>query len=466
MNNSSTKGIVVAGTQSGCGKTTLSLGLMAAFADRGLKVAPFKVGPDFIDPGHHQRVTGRVSRNLDGWMLDRDTNRRIFVHSAAGADIAVVEGVMGLFDGYDGLTEAGSSAQMSKWMGLPVVLVVDASSMARSAAALVQGFENFDAQLNFAGVIFNRIGSRRHLQYLQEALKDTVRLPCLGGLARSEAITIPERHLGLVTREDFSTGAEWIAGLSKHISEAIDLDRLLSSAVEIDPESLPDAAPTKQTGRPVRVGVARDQAFCFYYQDNFDLLAACGAELVEFSPIDDITLPPDLGGIYIGGGYPELYADKLAANHSMRKAIRAVSRKGMPIYAECGGLMYIGKSLQDQQGQIHAMADCLPVQTRMLTRRRSLGYRQVTIERPTVLGSPGQILRGHEFHYSEISSASDTLERVYRITDRRGREKILEGYAAGNTLGSYVHLHFGSHPPTAAHFVDSCRRYRKLQRKA
>jgi cobyrinic acid a,c-diamide synthase len=234
---------------------------MAALADRGMRVAPFKVGPDFIDPGHHQRVTGRVSRNLDGWMLSKDANRQVFLRGARSADIAVVEGVMGLFDGYDGLSEAGSTAQISKWLKLPVILVVDARSMSRSAAALVQGFENFDPTLTFAGVIFNRIGSRRHLQYLQEALQDQVRVPCLGGIERDEQISIPERHLGLVTSEDLPLSDDAVGRLSGRIADALDLDRLLVGIPQLRPEPLPPPPAPPPAGRRVRIGVARDRAF-------------------------------------------------------------------------------------------------------------------------------------------------------------------------------------------------------------
>ena len=440
------------------------MGLMAAFSQRGLRVAPFKVGPDFIDPGHHQRITARVSRNLDGWMLSRETNRQIFSHGLCGADIAVVEGVMGLFDGYDGLSDAGSTAQICKWLNMKAILVVDARSMARSAAALVQGFENFDQSLSFGGVIFNRIGSRRHLQYLQEALEKHVHMPCLGGIERDEEIEIPERHLGLMTWEDFVLPEGAIDRLAGRIADAVDLDRLLDGIPDVKTDPLPGAAAPERNDSPVRIGVARDRAFCFYYQDNFDLLTAGGADLVFFSPISDAALPPDLAGIYLGGGYPELYADRLEANQSLRNQILAASRAGMPIYGECGGFMYLGAAIEDQQGRSYAMAGCLPIYTRMLLRRRSLGYRQVTLQRKTVLGDPGAVIRGHEFHYSDIFDIEEPVDHAYRIADRDGRGGISEGYVTRNTLGSYVHLHFGSYPPVAEHFIQCCRRYLETKR--
>ena len=303
---------------------------MAALAQRGLKVAPFKVGPDFIDPGHHRRVSGVTSRNLDGWMLSEAYNLNSFRNAAATADIAVVEGVMGLFDGYDGKTESGSTAQMAKWLGLPTILIVDAKSMARSAAAVVLGFEKFDKDLNYAGIILNNVASDRHLHYLTEALARNVDMPCLGGIGRNEKISIPERHLGLVTVEDHPLTDAAVAALSEIIEKCINLDSLLENLAEFDPVADPEITDTDQTIPGVRIGVARDKAFCFYYPDNFDLLQAAGAELVFFSPISDKRLPADLDGLYLGGGYPELVADRLAANARLRKQIKAGSQEGMP----------------------------------------------------------------------------------------------------------------------------------------
>ncbi|GAB6906970.1 Cobyrinic acid A,C-diamide synthase [Desulfosarcina cetonica] len=432
---------------------------MAALADRGYTVAPFKVGPDFIDPGHHGRITGRVSRNLDGWMLSEAYNRSAFARHAAGADIAVVEGVMGLFDGYDGRSEAGSTAQMAKWLGLPVVLVVGARSMARSAAALVQGFERFDDQLTFAGVLFNHLGSPRHLSYLQEAMAGHVRMPILGGLMRDTAIAIPERHLGLVTREDHDPSTAVRRDLAAMIESQLDLDALVRNLPEINPGA---AAPMGDlaAGAPgVRIGVARDAAFCFYYPDNLELLEAAGAELVFFSPLADGHLPEDLGGLYFGGGYPELHARRLADNRTLRQAIRVLSRQNMPIYGECGGFMYLCREMGDTEGRDFPMTDCLPYATRMLDRLKALGYREVTQHRATILGPAGQTMRGHEFHYSTLCDGPAPTDGVYHIADRAGTPKTDEGFVAHQTLGSYVHLHLGSCPQAAAHFVAACRQW-------
>ncbi len=455
------KGLVIAGVMSGCGKTTVSLGLMAALARRGLRVAPFKVGPDFIDPGHHALVTGRTSRNLDGWMLSREYNARCFEKNSREADIAVVEGVMGLFDGYDGKSEAGSTAQMAKWLGLPALLVVDARSMARSAAALVQGFENFDPRLRFAGVVFNKIGSETHLRYLEEALEDAVNMPCLGGLCRDADIAIPERHLGLVTREDNPLSNEQKERLADLMEQSMDLDRLIASLPDVSSEEKALPAVSTTTDPAPRIGVAADNAFCFYYRDNLDLLEAAGAELVYFSPIESPDLPENLHGLYLGGGYPELFADRLAGNETLRARVKEKSDQGTPIYAECGGFMYLCREIRDPEGGVHPMAGCFPFAIRMLRSLKALGYREITFEKETMFGEKSGVVRGHEFHYSEMKGAADEVEAVYSVTSRAGQKQSAEGYRVNNTLGGYMHLHFGSNPLVAERFVEHCRRYRE-----
>ncbi len=454
------KGLVIAGVHSGSGKTTVTLGLMAALLRRGLKVAPFKVGPDFIDPGHHARISGAVSRNLDGWMLSRAYNEQCFQKHRQAADLALVEGVMGLFDGYDGLSEAGSTAQMAKWLNLPVLLVVDAQSMARSAAALIQGFENFDKDLQFAGVVFNNLGSPRHRQYLQDALAGNVRMPFLGGLLRSEQIRIPERHLGLVTRDDHPLTEDAISRLAGLVAENIELDTLLASLPPVAPATAQKPAPPATPQEGVRIGVARDNAFCFYYQDNLDLLADCGAELVFFSPLTDAGLPNDLDGLYLGGGYPELFAGQLSANITMCRQIREKSIDAMPIYAECGGFMYLCRDVSDMDGNCHAMTGCFPFATRMDDRLKALGYREITLTADTIIGKAGRRIRGHEFHYSLITEAAPVCDTVYRVGARTGIQETSEGYRVHQTLGSYVHLHFGSQPEAPRALVEACHQYR------
>lgn len=455
-----TKGFMIAGTSSGSGKTTLTLAFLAALAARGYRLAPFKVGPDFIDPGHHTRITGTTSRNLDGWMLTRGYNQDIFRRCCRSADLAVVEGVMGLYDGYDGRSEAGSTAQMAKWLDLPVLLVVDARSMARSAAALVQGFERFDSNVRFAGVVFNRIGSSRHLAYLQEALEGHVSMPCLGGIPRDDAIEIPERHLGLHTADDHPLDKNATARLATMVENHVDLDRLLEKATQLPVTD--NAGPA--SGRPdegsVRIGVARDPAFCFYYPDNLEILADHGADIVFFSPLTDRRLPEGLDGLYFGGGYPELQAEQLARNRDMRKMVKGCSHADMPIYAECGGFMYLCAQLTDAQGKTWPMAGCFPMGTRMLARRKALGYREIRLANASPLGPPGLVGRGHEFHYSELVEEDPGVATVYAATPRSGETLRAEGYLIRNTLGGYIHLHFGSNPDMATHFVERCRKFK------
>jgi len=437
---------------------------MAALVKRGLKVAPFKVGPDFIDPGHHSRIAGVACRNLDGWMLPQKFNLDTFTTCTQDADIAVVEGVMGLFDGYDGRSEAGSTAQMAKWLDLPVILLVDAASMARSAAAVVMGFEQFDAELTFAGVIFNNLGSSRHLKYLKEAVQDRNEMPCLGGILRNKDIAIPERHLGLVTREDHPLAQESIDRLADLIEESINLDSLLNNLTDI---ALPKQTQGRQHTRiekMVRIAVARDNAFCFYYADNLELLERQGAELVFFSPLADRNLPENLDGLYFGGGYPELFAAKLAENTVLENQVKENSADGMPIYGECGGFMYLCDELIDLNNHRYRMSGCFPFATRMFARLKALGYREITLTRNTVIGNSGMTLRGHEFHYSELINLSREASTAYSISDRSGMDKAPEGYVIHHTLGSYNHLHFGSQPDAARCFVENCRMYRQ-QRK-
>jgi cobyrinic acid a,c-diamide synthase len=448
---------VIAGSHSGVGKTTISLGLMAAFRKRGLKVHGFKVGPDFIDPGHHSRLLGVPSRNLDGWMLSKKYNRATFSQAMSGTDLGIAEGVMGLFDGYDGRSEAGSTAEMAKWLGVPVILVVDVRSMARSVAALVHGFATFDQDLSLAAVIANRVGSPTHLRFLAQAMTSVPEVAFLGGLPRSETIEIPERHLGLVTSDEQPYSAGLFDELSSLVEEHLDLTTLLgmpATEVRHEPLSLPQPSQSL-----VRLGVARDEAFCFYYQDNLDLLSHFGAELCFFSPVRDPHLPADVAGLYLGGGYPELYARQLAQNERLRNEILAAAQKGMPVYAECGGFMYLTRSIQ-VEGSTYEMVDLYPFETRMLPRRKALGYREVVLREDSLLGPRGLKARGHEFHYSELVDGSRDVPTIFQVSSRKDVDTLVDGFMVHNVLAGYIHLHFGSNPEMAANLVDSCKKFR------
>jgi cobyrinic acid a,c-diamide synthase len=469
---------LIAGTHSGCGKTTVTLGLMASLKQRGYDVQPFKVGPDFIDPGHHTRITGRPSHNLDGWMLDRKTNLEIFTRMQEGVDVLVGEGVMGLFDGFSATNESGSTAQMAKWLGLPVLLVVDARSMARSVAALVQGYTRFDPDLTFAGILCNRVGSPAHASILQEALEAAGCPPCLGCLPRQEDLVMPSRHLGLYTAEDLQDSEDVLPGLIQWIEENVALDRLLGTARDRRSEVRGQRSEIREQksggivqraeGREkeksqilhprVRIALARDRAFCFYYPENLRLLEQAGAELVPFSPLTDTRLPDNVHGLYLGGGYPELHARELAANKDLREEIARYATQGGPVYAECGGFMYCMQSLEDGQGNTHPMLGLFPFQARMDNRLRALGYREVRLLRDTLLGPAGTVIRGHEFHYSSIVERPADVPMVYSIQGRKGGDATMEGYAMNNVLASYVHLHFASCPRAAENLVISCRR--------
>lgn len=460
-------GFLIGGTHSGCGKTTVALALMAAFRARGFRVQPFKVGPDFIDPGLHTVTAGRESRNLDGWMLDPDANRSLFRRLLAEADIAIVEGVMGIFDGYDGLSEAGSSAEMAKLLGIPAVLTVDARSMARSAAALVYGFARFDPALRLAGVIFNRVGGEGHLRYLKEAMAAALpQVPVLGGIPKEDSVTLPERHLGLVTADEMDLNPAWRERLVQLVERRLDLDLLLER-MEIRPEMPPSVEKTPPAAvPPVVVAVARDAAFCFYYPDNLELLEEGGASLHFFSPVAGETFPPETAGVYLGGGYPELFAGKISQNKPFIEGIRGAASKGMPVYAECGGLMSLGRFIETTDGTRYPMAGIFPFGTRMLGRRKALGYTEAVLRRPCLLGEPGLRLRGHEFHYSEIVEEEDGpgFERAYELRARKFEAPRLEGYLAGPVLASYIHLHWGSAPEAPAAFVKRCMDFRDGRR--
>jgi cobyrinic acid a,c-diamide synthase len=470
---------VIAGTQSGCGKTTISLGLMAAFRERGLRVQPYKIGPDFIDPGFHTQVAGNESRNLDGWMLGRDYNRALFQTLLDASDMAVVEGVMGVYDGYDGTGEAGSSAEMAKWLGLPVVLIVDARSMARSAAAVVYGFTHFDPALNIVGVVFNRIGGEGHLDYLKEAMRAALPgVQVLGGIPRDESVSIPERHLGLVTSDEICLDAKWRAETTRLMERHIDLELLLSLSEYQGPaepaaEARSNQGKNQEERSSVLIAIARDAAFCFYYPDNLQLLRAAGAMVRFFSPIAGEAVPDGAAGLYLGGGYPELFADNLSGRHAFIESVRHAASEGMPIYAECGGLMTLSRFIETNEGARYPMVGILPFGTRMLQRRKALGYTEVVLRRSCLIGAPEMRLRGHEFHYSEIvesdpkeeSREGQDLKLSYDIKNRSAGKVRREGYSTGSVLASYIHLHWGSNPEAAGTFVSHCRDFLKRKGK-
>jgi len=450
---------LIAAPQSGSGKTTVVLAIMAALQRRGMAVAPFKCGPDFIDPGYHRQVTGRDSISLDAWMCPEAFVVDSFARHAADADVAVIEGVMGLFDGIGSAPLEGSSAQIAAITGTPVVLVVNSRGMAASAAALVAGFAGFDPRVRLGGVIFNNVGSAAHGELLRQAMAD--RLPELrvfGCILRDDSLGIPSRHLGLVTADDNPLSADYLTRLADMAESSLDLDGL----AELTSSAPPAAEQSAEQPPPdVRIAVARDAAFCFCYPDNLRLLREAGAELVPFSPLADSGLPENIQGIYLPGGYPELHAERLAGQSGLRAAIRTAVEDGMPVYAECGGLIYLSEGMETDHGTpAAAFVGVFPVRTRMLPRRKALGYRQVELASDSLLGVRGELLRGHEFHYSEIGAMPAEIGRDYLVT-RRGEALGAEGFRHRNCLASYVHLHFGSNPGIAPAFAASCRTFKQ-----
>jgi cobyrinic acid a,c-diamide synthase len=379
-------------------------------------------------------------------MCGKDYARATFSRNLQNCDIGIVEGVMGMFDG--GISSSGS---LSDCLNIPGILVLDVRSMAESCAAIVKGFEIFRPEVAPKGVILNRIASSRHLQLITDAITGNCQAEILGYLPRSVEFSIPSRHLGLLTGDESPLSAQGIKFLADTVTKYINLDRIL----EISHSTL-EASPlqTKAQQTCCRIGVARDKAFCFYYEDNFDLLRAAGAELVFFSPLNDTQLPKNLDGIYLGGGYPELYAEQLSKNHLMIELMKNWIENDGPVYAECGGFMYLTKGISDSNNNFHPLVGCFPVQSHMQKKRAALGYREVKTTSPSFFGAAGTILRGHEFHYSNIDEMPGSVNRLYDVNNA-----TQEGYAYRNVLGGYMHLHFGYSPQVAENFVQFCREY-------
>jgi cobyrinic acid a,c-diamide synthase len=442
--------LVLAGTHSSVGKTTVALGLLAAWRRQGRRPAPFKAGPDYIDPTLHAQAAGRASRNLDVWLLEQPALRAVFERGMRSADVAVVEGVMGLYDGI-GATQEASTAALARTLGCPVVLVLDVAAMSGTAAALVLGCQRMQPGVDLVGVILNRVGSDGHLQVTAEAIRAATGLPVLGSLPNDPALVIPERHLGLVPAGEGGLAIQTLDHLATLVETRFDLDALWRIANSADDFAPAEAPVVSAVGGSPRIAVAQDRAFGFYYQDTIDLLRDCGAEVVPFSPLDDTALPPDTLGLYIGGGFPELYAAELAANYRMRLAVQQHVREALPIYAECGGLMALGRTLTTFDGQLLPMFDILPVASRMQNERLTIGYREIEALRASPLMPQGTRVRGHEFHWSIADPPPDALA-AYRI--REGNR--LEGFCLGSTLASYVHLNLAGAPELAQRFVRAC----------
>ena len=454
--------VVVAGAASGVGKTTVTVALIAALRARGLEVAPFKCGPDYLDPTYHQRGAGRRSHNLDSWMMGRAAVLDTLVEASRGADIAVIEGVMGLFDSAAPDSEAGSTAEIAKWLDAPVLLVVDAWGLARTIGAYARGFATFDPGVRLAGIICNRVGSRGHLDILRAAPSQ---VPILGGLPHDKGAAFAERHLGLFTADARSVPDELVARWAELATAWLDLDSIVAIARQAS--ALPEPSAVRQRIEAIprcRIGVAFDEAFHFYYEYNFRLLEAFGAEIVRFSPVSDSELPK-VDGLYFGGGYPEALAERLSANRTMIDGIRQASERGTPVYAECGGLMYLSEGIRTLDRRLWPMAGLIAGEARMCDRLQALGYVEVETVRDSILGPSGLRFRGHQFRYSTLTEESQSQTRVYAVRPWRGPEEFSEGFSrGGNVLASYVHAHWASNPAAAEGFVAACANARKRSR--
>ena len=471
-----TKAMLIAAPKSGSGKTSVCRGLVAALArglaGRSLNVRAFKMGPDYLDPLHLKAASGSVCHNLDPWMMGATACQELFLRktvlAAPRPDLAVAEGAMGLFDGGDPASNAGSSADLAKLLGIPVVLVVDVAGQSRSVAALVKGFLEFDPELRIAGLILNRTGSQSHADLVRAALASALpEVPVFGCLPQRKGLDLPGQHLGLRPPGHEDDGKT--AALAAWVAEHLDVDALLAALPDV-PE--PDAVATATEISPTpamagaarsRIAVSRDAALFFLYEENLDILRKAGADVVFFSPLADTMLPEGCCGLYLCGGYPELYGRELSANEGMLESIRAFIGRGGPVYAECGGYMYLMAALTDAQGATWPLAGHFPWACRMESRRQALGYREARTLTPSCLGPAGMLARGHVFHYSSADEPDmdnpfcpHRLQRLFATTDARMRPRELEGVRLGSVAASYMHLHFASNPELARNFVAAC----------
>lgn len=451
------KGFIIAGASSGAGKTTVAMGLMAAFKKRGLTVQPFKVGPDFIDPGYHTAICGRPCINLDSWMMPEEYILDSFWRYSDGAGIAIIEGVMGLFDGGD-----ASSARIARMLDLPVILVLDVRGMAETAGAILFGLKNYAEGLNIVGAILNRVGGTDHYKIISAAISGRCGVDLLGYIKRDEAIILKERHLGLTTAMENRLDGGFIERLASIVKEGLDIDAILKATGIRSQKSevaKPAPSPHSLVSRHARLAVAYDEAFSFYYQDNLDIFSALGVEICYLSPLKDEKLPDGIDGLYIGGGYPEVYAEALEKNISLRMEIHKLIEEGLPVYAECGGMIYLSQGILSEDGKFYKMIGIIPKRARMEKRPAAIGYREVELLKDCLLGKKGNKIRGHEFHYSMIEGNPQDyngkkIEYLYQVTDKRGNISV-EGFGYKNLVASYIHLHFASNMAAAKRFVDS-----------
>ncbi len=445
--------LVIAAVQSGSGKTTITAGLLAALKKRGLDVQSYKVGPDYIDTGWHTLASGKISHNLDSWLVGEEKLKEIFIETSTCADISIIEGVMGLYDG--GRGGVSSTAEISKLINAPVILVIDAKSMGTSAAAVALGFREFDRTINFAGVILNRLGSDSHKKMIVEAL-DNLGIKCFGAIKRNDEFILPERHLGLVpTAENKNLDA--IKKICAAVEEQIDVDALIDLAKKSPPlENFPKTLNLKPKTL-TKIAVAKDEAFNFYYGESLKELERRGVEIIFFSPLNDEKLPENICGLIIGGGFPEMFAARLEKNKKLRAEIFSAAENGLPIFAECGGFMYLMKNLIDFDGKSFEMCGAICGTAIMTNKLQTVGYVEAEILNDCVIGKAGEKIRAHEFHFSKELETSG--EKIFKCKRMRTGKEYFAGVKKKNLVASYLHIHFAGCPSTAENFIDACKKF-------
>jgi cobyrinic acid a,c-diamide synthase len=455
--------IIIAGERSGVGKTTITLSILAFLAQKKLKVQSFKVGPDYIDPMFHTWMTGNFCRNLDPILTEENYIKTCYLQHTQQVNYSIIEGVMGLFDGVffpehikqddsPKINDYGSTAHLARILNLPVILVVDCSKLSNSVAAIVQGYQTFDPQVKIMGVILNKVGSDRHLQLLENALQ-SLQIKIVGVFRRQDQITIPDRHLGLIPTGELANLRNLRENLAHLAQTCLDWDFLLP-LLQVEPVKI--NTPEIKLNSSLKIGIAQDQAFNFYYQDNLDILQQLGVQLIPFSPLQDHKLPENITGLYFGGGFPEMFAQILAENHSIKTEIKSLINQGIPTYAECGGLMYLCEKLMDFQGQTWEMLGILPATTKM-ENKLTLGYRQAIALQDTIILEKGAKVWGHEFHRSSVLPVSKNP--LFNLQTLANAQNIREGWHGQNIHASYVHLHWGNKLNLAQHWLNFCHNY-------
>ncbi|WP_061230229.1 cobyrinate a,c-diamide synthase [Leptospira interrogans] len=446
--------IVIGGTGSGVGKTTIALALTQILRKKGLKVVTFKCGPDYLDPTYHSRASQKICHNLDGWLMGKESVLNTFYQTCHNVDIAIIEGMMGLFDGHSPNSEIGSTAEIAKWLASPVLVVLDTRGMARTVSAILKGLKIFDPDLNLAGAFANFTGSPSHIQLLKDA---STEVPILGGLCKHSEQTFPERHLGLYSASEENVSEEKFNFWGEEGEKSLEVNSILEIANSAPEISIP-VSNINTTLKRCKIGIAMDSAFHFYYEENLMRLRQAGAELVFFSPLSDSRLT-DVDGLYFGGGYPEVFAPTLSKNKSLLNYIRDLSYKNIPIYAECGGLMYLSKGIKLVEGEFFPMLGLISATSIMEKKLKALGYVEVTTKKETIFGEVGLRFRGHQFRYSDLElDESNPIELVYNLRKRKSDQVSEEGYSKNSILASYIHAHWASNPNLAEGFVQSCLR--------